>query len=260
MKLACSTDLLIPLSDDLDAAVHKAAERHLHGLAISLTPASPFHMGILSPGNISFLKEARAHHVKVMCLYGLTLFGREPEAEKSYLKKAVCYSHAVGSELVSLRVGFKPGERPPESLREIIAESADFAEDLDVCLGIEPRIDSAVDSLSSALDLIDSVNSSHFGLVYNPAFHRFSEEKMPINAAEVIKSYLLMVVLTPEEGTDPEETHRSLLLLHKAGFEDYVLCHAEGHEAEHLSEAAEQTEGLMKYLKELEKEDRFTSC
>ncbi|MBR5901601.1 TIM barrel protein [bacterium] len=260
MKLACSTDLLTPLSDDLGLAVHKAAERKLPGLAISLTPASPFHMGVLEPGNISFLKEARAHRVKVMCLYGLTLFGKEPEAEKSYLKKAICYSHAVGSELVSLRVGFKSGEKPVESLRETIAEAADFAEDLDVCLGIEPRSDSAVDSLSAALDLIDSVDSSHFGLVYNPAFHRFSEEKMPVNAAEVVKSYLLMVVLTPEEGTDPKETHQALLLLHKAGFDDYVLCHAEGHEAQHLCEAREQTEGLLSYLKELEKEDRFTSC
>lgn len=260
MKLACSTDLLIPLRDDLGAAVHKAAESHLQGLAISLTPASPFHMGILAPGEISFLKDARHHHVKVMCLYGLTLFDKEPEAEKSYLKKAICFSHAVGSELVSLRVGFKPGERPLESLRETIAEAADFAEDLDVCLGIEPRKDSAVDSLAAALDLVDAVDSSHFGLVYNPAFHRFSDEKMPINAAEVVKSYLLMVVLTPEEGADPKETHQALLLLHKAGFDDYVLCHAEGHEAEHLSEAREEIKGLQDYLKELEKEDRFTSC
>ena len=260
MKLACSTDLLIPLSDDLGAAVHKAAERHLHGLGISLTPASPFHMGILDPGEISFIREAREHQVKVMCLYGLTLFDKEPEAEKSYLKKAICFSHAVGSELVSLRVGFKAGERPMESLRETIAEAADFAEDLDICLGIEPRKDSAVDSLSAALDLIDSVDSSHFGLVYNPAFHHFSDEKLPVNAAEVVKSYLLMIVLTPEDGADPRETHKALLLLHKAGFDDYVLCHAEGHEAEDLSEAKEETEGLLAYLKELEKEERFSSC
>jgi sugar phosphate isomerase/epimerase len=260
MKLACTTDILIPDSEDLSLAVHKAAERGLAGVAISLTPASPFHMGNLSTGSLPFLKEARHHNVRVMCLYGLTIYGREPEAEKSYLKKAVCFSHAAGSELVSLRVGSKPGEAPPEVIREIIADGADFAEDLDVCLGIEPRKDSAVDSLAAALNLIDSVDSTHFGLVYNPAFHRFSDEKLPVNAAEVVKSYLLMIVLTPEEGTDPGATHQALLLLHKAGFSDYVLCHAEGHEAAHLSGAEKETEGLLAYLKELEKEDRFTSC
>ena len=119
MKLAATTDLLIPDSNDLELAFHKAFERGLSGMAISLTPTSPFHMGNLSVGAVPFLKEARHHKIDVTCLYGLTLFGREPEAEKSYLKKAICFSHAVGSELVSLRVGAKPGEAPMEVIREL---------------------------------------------------------------------------------------------------------------------------------------------
>lgn len=261
MKLACTTDLLIPDSDDLELAVHRACERNLEGMAISVTPTSPFHMGNLKPGSdLPFLRHARHHKLSVMCLYGLTLFGREPEAEKSYLKKAVCFSHAVGSELVSLRVGIKPGEAPLEVIREIIADGADFAEDLDVCLGIEPVKDSAVDSVSSALDLIDSVDSTHLGFVYDPALHSFSDEKMPVNAAEVIKSYLLMIVLSPSDERNVEETHKALLMLHKAGFEDYVLLNAEGHAAHHMSEAVDEFAGLKAYLTEIGKEERFSSC
>jgi len=260
MKLACTTDLLIPDSDDLILAVHRAGERGLDGLAVSLSPASPFHMGNLKVGDVSFLKEARKHKVEVMCLYGLTLFGKEPEAEKSYLKKAVCFSHAVGSELVSLRVGLKPGEAPLEVIEEIVRDGADLAEDLNVCLGIEPRKGSAVDSLHKALDLIDAVDMSHVGLVYDPAVHRFADEPMPVNAAEAVKSYLLMVVLSPDDDLSPEDTHKALLLLHKAGFEDYVLCNAEGHLAHHKSAALDEFKGLRDYLAELGKEERFSSC
>ena len=260
MKLAATTDLLIPDAEDLGLALHRAAENGLGGVAISLTPTSPFHMGNLKTGDVSFLKEARHHGVEVMCLYGLTLFGKEPEAEKSYLVKAVCFAHAAGAELVSLRVGIKPGEAPLEVIREIIKEGADLAEDLNVCLGIEPRKGSAVDSVSSALDLIDSVDSTHVGLVYDPAAHRFSDEKMPVNAAEAIKSYLLMIVLSPDDELSAEETHKALLLLHKAGFEDYVLVTAEGEFAHHMGEGRENFKGLKDYLGELAKEERFTSC
>ena len=261
MKLASTTDLLIPDADDLGLAVHKACERGLEGMAISLTPTSPFHMGNLKPGSkLPFLQDARHHKLHIMCLYGLTLFGKEPEAEKSYLKKAICFSHAVGSELVSLRVGIKPGEAPLEVIKEIIADGADFAEDLDVCLGIEPRKDSAIDSVSSALDLIDSIDSTHLGFVYDPALHSFGDEKMPVNAAEVIKSYLLMIVLSPSDERNVEETHKALMLLHKAGFEDYVLLNAEGHAAHHMSEAKEEFAGLKAYLAEIGKEERFSSC
>lgn len=261
MKLASTTDLLIPDSGDLELAVHKACERGLDGMAISVTPASFFNMENLKPGSsLPFLQHARHHKLQIMCLYGLTLFGKEPEAEKSCLKKAICFSHAVGSELVSLRVGVKPGEAPMEVIKEIISDAADFAEDLDVCLGIEPVKDTAIDSLSAALDLIDSVDSTHLGLVYDPALHSFSDEKMPMNAAEVIKSYLLMIVLSPSDERNVEETHKALLLLHKAGFEDYVLVNAEGHMAHHMSEAVDEFAGLKAYLTEIGKEDRFSSC
>ena len=88
MKLAATTDLLIPDADDLGLALHRAAENGLSGVAVSLTPTSPFHMGNLKTGDVSFLKEARHHGVEVMCLYGLTLFGKEPEAA-AYLYRRV---------------------------------------------------------------------------------------------------------------------------------------------------------------------------
>lgn len=256
MKLSCTSDLLCPGLPDFCAAVHTAGELGLPGVALSLAPGSPFTVDSFDLGDLSCLYEAQGHHVEIQCLYGLEIPALEPEAEILNLKKAILLAHAFDSQLVTVRPGFKAGERPAEVLVEILKEAADLGADLDVCLGLEPVAGSPCDSLHSALDLIDAADSSHLGLVYNPALHRFSDEKLPVNAAEAVKEYLLMAVLRQGEGGDVKDAHQALLLLHKAGFDDYVLCHDAGGAGADRAKIAT----LLDYVAKLSREERFRPC
>lgn len=256
MKFGCTTDLLSPLNDDLGSVIHHAAELGVSGLALSLTPRSPFTVNSFSIGNLPFMKEARHHHVKIQSLYGLEILGAEPEAEMDYLKQAVLLSHALGSELVSLKLGFRKGAKPLGVAKEIVEETVDFAEDLDICIGIEPALETDLDSVAATLDFIDSFKHQHIGLVYNTALHRFGDEKLPANAAEIIKSYLLMVIIDQDAAGDFMSAHQALLLLHKAGFEDYVVLSGR----EGLALDKEKIQKFKDYLNELKREERFISC
>jgi sugar phosphate isomerase/epimerase len=206
MKASCSTALLTGAgAHDFASYTRLAAELGFHGINIDLGPHS-----IFSPDSFPFhtcghyVRCAQELAVDIHCISGMHISDTTMEQQTLMLRKMICISHALACPLVALTL---PG--PPETdsrrdfrrLIELVRDAVEFAQDIDICLAIEPAAGSCIKSMEHAAEFVDEVDRLNIGIVYNPAYHDMSSEKAPTAAAEIYKSYMLMIRLEPDTAT-----------------------------------------------------------
>lgn len=229
MKASCSTALLKGAGvHDFASCTRLAAELGFHGVNIDLGPDSIFSLDTFPFQTCGhYVRFAREHAVEIHCVSGIHISDADMNRQTAMLRKVICVSHALACPLVALTL---PGRAETESMRdyrrliELMRDAVEFAQDIDICLAIEPAADSCADSIERLMEFVDEVDRLNIGIVYNPAYHDMCSEKAPAAAAEIIKSYMLMIRLEPDTAT--AITHGQydeiLNIFHTVEFSEYV--------------------------------------
>jgi len=110
----------------------------------------------------------------------------------------------------------------------VLRETAQCARDFDICLAIEPGAGTLARTLDDAVDLLDDLECSNVGLVYNPGYLAAHEGEAPAQAVPMANEFMLLMELSARQ-TDAVACgvfDEAVRMARAAGYGEYVSVSA----------------------------------
>ncbi len=228
MKLSCSSALLAGAgAHTLEEMIATAATLGVAGIYLDLPAANIDPVDFSFRSSAQLVCAAQAHALEWQCLRGAPLEPGKVEQQAEVLQRWICIAHALACPLIALAAPAhdrgQEFDRAYEAFVAVVQEALDVAQDMDICLAIEPAADSMVRTADHAVDFVDDVERHNLGIIYNPGYLARSGSDEPQQVVGLLKGYLLMVCL---QGADLLSIQRNefdhpVRLVQRAGFHEY---------------------------------------
>lgn len=228
MKLSCSSALLAGAgAHTLEEMVATAATLGVAGIFLDLPASNIDPAGFSFRGSAPLVCVAQAHAIEWQCLRGAPLTPGQSGQQDETLQRLICIAHALACPLVALTAPAhdrgQEFDAAYEAFVAVVQEALDVAQDMDICLAIEPAADTMVRTADHAVDFVDDVARRNLGIIYNPGDPACSGSDEPQQVVSLLKDYLLMVRL---QGADllaiqRNEFDHAIRLVQRAGFHEY---------------------------------------
>lgn len=228
MKLSCSSVVLAGAgAHTLEEMVATAAALGVAGIYLDLPAVhlDPACFSFRSSAQLVCLAQARA--IEWQCLRGAPLEPGQADRQDDALQRLICIAHALACPLVALTAPAHDRgldfDRAYEAFVAVVQAALDVAQDMDICLAIEPAPGTMVRTTDHAVDFADDVAHRNLGIVYNPGVLARSGGEEPQQAVSLLKDYLLMVCLQGNDllAIQRNEFDHPIRLVQRAGFHEY---------------------------------------
>jgi sugar phosphate isomerase/epimerase len=224
MKLSCSSALLAGAgAQSLDDMVVRAAALGVNGILLDL-PATHHDPAAFSfRASAQLVLHAQANAIEWHCVHGAPCAAGRGAQQGEELKRLVCIAHALACPLVSFTAPAAALDDAYDGLVAMVQDAVDIAQDLDICLAIEPAADTLIRTADHAVDFVDDVACRNLGIVYNPGTLAQSGGEEPAAAVAMLRDYLLLVCL---QGADllaiqRNEFDHAVRVVQRTGYHEY---------------------------------------
>jgi sugar phosphate isomerase/epimerase len=231
MKTSCSSALLNAAgARDIPAMLDLASEAGFDGIMLECRAGGGFDAaGFSFRGSGEVVRHAVAREIEIQCIASECLRSCDAEHDGEKLRRDVCIAHALACPLVAFSAPPLQNKEHTEAeyvaTIEIVRDALDCAQDLDICLGIEPAAHTTVKNIDQALDFIDDVDQPGLGVVYPPGYLAHAHGEPPGKAVEMAQDFMLMTRLEGIGVNDLESGvfDEALAALQRSSFTEY-LC------------------------------------
>lgn len=176
----------------------------------------------------AIVQAAVANNMQINSLDAGSFSVKDPEKTQDYLVQCVCIAHALAIPLVSISAppygeedAFRKRYRTAVDLCKDVLE---YAEDLDICLGIRPAHATCVATVDEALDFIDDIDQQNMGFIYPPVYLAAVQAEPPEKACDMAHDFMLMILLDSCTSSDvcAGKYDNALNIATEKGFSEFI--------------------------------------